>query len=299
MARVTITIASTGRPTLIRTLTSLAEMYTPPDVVVDVVIADDTRTGAVRRLLAGVESPNLTVRCLSVGAGNVSLARNACLDVADGDLIGFVDDDEWVARDWLIKMLNAMEEFDADAVFGPVFPQYPAATPAWVRSANPLYTEWGHRGKTVEIGRCGNTLVKHSAIERHRLQFDAALGQLGAEDTDFFHRLHMTGARLVVTDDAQAFEDAPPHRMTLQHFRLRAVRKGQLYARFRVANGDRGLVRRTAFYAGAGVKTVAGLGAACMLAPVDRARALRMAMRGWMNLGKVRELLRLAPPRWT
>jgi succinoglycan biosynthesis protein ExoM len=299
MARVTITIASMGRPTLARTLASLSEMYVPPDVVVAIIIADDTRNGAVRRLLDGTERPKHPVRCLSVGAGNVSIARNACLDAADGDLIAFVDDDEWVARDWLVKMLGAMAEFDADAVFGPVFPQYPADTPAWIRVANPLFTEWGHRGKRVTIGRCGNTLVKRHVIERHRLRFDAAHGQIGAEDTDFFHRLHGKGARLVVTDDAHILEDAPPHRLTLRHFRLRAVRKGQLYARFRVATTERGVFGRTLFYAGAGAKTVAGLGAACALAPVSRASALKMAMRGWMNLGKLRELFGLAPPQWT
>jgi succinoglycan biosynthesis protein ExoM len=299
MTRITIAIASTGRPTLQRTLASLAQMLLPPDVVVDVVLADDSRNGAVRRLLSELPEQPMAIRCLSVGAGNVSLARNACLDVADGDLIGFVDDDEWVAVDWLVRMLQAMDEFDADCVFGPVLPQYPPGTASYIRVANPLYTEWGRRGTVVVVGRSGNTLVKRSVIERHRMRFDAAHGALGAEDTHFFHHLAASGARLVVTDDALVYEDAPPNRVTLRHFRLRALRKGQLYARFRTTTTDKRLLRRVAFYAGAAAKTVAGLGAACALVPFDRAGALRFAMRGWLNSGKLRELIGLSPPKWT
>jgi succinoglycan biosynthesis protein ExoM len=297
--KITITIASIGRPTLTRTLTSLGEMVLPPDVAVDVVIADDSRHGAVRRLLeAGGPFP-LAIRCITVGAGNVALARNACLDAASGDLIGFIDDDEWVAGDWLIRMLAAMQDFEADCVFGPVHPQYPPTTPDWIRSANPLYTEWGRRGTRVSVGRAGNTLVKRSTIERARLRFKHEFGQLGGEDTDFFDRLARCGARLVVTDDALVYEDAPPERLTISHFRHRALRKGQLYARFSASRPEAGPLSRAAFYAGATAKTAVGLTAAGLALPLDRAAALRMAMRGWMNLGKLRELVGLEPPHWT
>jgi succinoglycan biosynthesis protein ExoM len=299
MARVTITIASTGRATLARTIESLEQMLVPPDTRVDVVIADDSRNGAVRRVLQQRGQSQLELRCLHVAAGNVSLARNACLDAATGDLIAFVDDDEWVARDWLVRMLRALDEFQADCVFGPVFPQYPPQTPAWVRQANPLFTDWGARGRIVTVGRCGNTLMKRALIDRHRLRFDHALGQVGGEDTDFFDRLDRHGARMVVTDDAHVFEDAPEHRLTLDHFRKRAVRKGQIYARFLLTRPGAGTLHRFSLGAGALAKMSAGLGGAALLAPFDRAAALRIAMRGWMNLGKLRELARLEPPRWT
>jgi hypothetical protein len=35
---------------------------------------------------------------------------------------------------------------------------------------------------------------------------------------------------------------------------------------------------------------------AAALWPFDKARSLRFAMRGWMNVGKLRELFRLEPP---
>lgn len=297
--RITVTIASTGRPTLARTLDSLDAMTRPPGVELDVVIADDSRDGKAAAIVAGRTSPILPVTVLAVGAGNVSLARNACLDAATGDILAFVDDDEWVARDWLEKMLDAWSELGADCLFGPVLPQYPDTTPAWVKAADPLYTDWGPRGRVVTVGRCGNTLVRRSLIESPVVRFDPALGRVGGEDTDFFNRLARRGARMLVTDDALVYEDAPPHRLTVRHFRERAVRKGQIYARFRTGQPETGALSRAGFYAGAAAKTAVALGAAGLLVPLDRARALRLAMRGWMNLGKLRELARLEPPRWT
>lgn len=297
--RITVAIASTGRPTLVRTLDSLDAMSRPAGVELDVVIADDTRDGKVAAIVRGRTRALLPVTVLPVGAGNVSLARNACLDAAAGDILAFVDDDEWVARDWLDRMLAAFTEFGADCLFGPVLPQYPDTTPAWVKAANPLFTDWGPRGRIVTIGRCGNTLVRRSLIENPAVRFDPALGRVGGEDTDFFNRLARRGARMLVTDDALVLEDAPPHRLTLRHFRERAVRKGQIYARFRTGQPEMGQLARAGFYAGAAAKTAVALGAAGLLAPLDRARALRLAMRGWMNLGKLRELARLEPPGWT
>jgi hypothetical protein len=101
---------------------------------------------------------------------------------------------------------------------------------------------------------------------------------------------------MVVTDDAMIHEDAPPARMTLRYFRHRAVRTGQIYGRFVLATGAQGRHARVKFYAGALIKAAGGLGLAGLLWPFDKARALPLAMRGWMNVGKLRELLQLDPP---
>lgn len=299
MTLVTITIASIGRPSLKRTLASIRDLLVPPDTAIDLVIADDSRRGAVARLVGEIGPLPFPVRCLSVGAANVAIARNACLEAATGDRVVFVDDDEWVAADWLTRLLAAMDEFEADCVFGPVHPHYPPSTPSWIRSANPLFTDWGARGRAVTVGRCGNTIVRRDFIERHRLRFSHAFGEVGGEDTEFFHRANEAGARMIVTDDALVYEEAPPHRLTLSHFYRRAVRKGQIYARFRTETSERSLVQRALFYADASAKAALALGAALVLIPLDRAAALRLAMRGWMNLGKVRQAAGLEPPAWT
>lgn len=143
MSAITIAIASTGRPTLARCLASLAAVAVPADTTLDLLIADDSPDGRVAPIVAAAGPLPFPVRILATAARNVSLARNACLDAAAGDLIAFVDDDEWVEPQWLARLLAAMAEFNADCVFGPVHPVYPAGTPDWIVRANPLHVDWG------------------------------------------------------------------------------------------------------------------------------------------------------------
>lgn len=292
---ITIAIASAGRPSLRRCLESIAAIEVPAGAAIDIVIADDSRDGRVPVTIAALAPFRFPLRVVATAAGNVSVARNACLDAAGGDLIAFVDDDEWVEPAWLVRLLAAMADFDADCVFGPVHPQYPPSTPAWIVRANPLHVDWGRRGRRVAVGRSGNTLLKRALVVQHAVRFDSALGRTGGEDTRFFHDLGAHGAVMVVTDDALVREETPPSRLSVGYFRHRALRTGQVYGRFVLATSAVSLPARVRFYAGATVKAAAALGAAALFYPFDRARALRLAIRGWMNVGKLRELFGLSP----
>ena len=103
---ISILIASMGRPFLLSTLESLAKTRIPDGETVEVVIADDSPDGKVAELVSGRDL-GLPLRVVPVGAGNVSHARNACLDAATGDWLIFVDDDETVEPDWLEGHLSA------------------------------------------------------------------------------------------------------------------------------------------------------------------------------------------------
>ncbi|MFK8252508.1 glycosyltransferase family 2 protein [Ancylobacter terrae] len=286
----TIGIASQGRACLARTLASLDAMHIPEGLAVTIVVADDDPGGAAGALVAREGPWALPVTVVPVGAGNISAARNACLEAARGDWMAFVDDDEWVATDWLLRMLAAQRDFGADVVVGPVFPQYPPGTPGWLVAANPLYTDWGPRGRRLATGRSGNVLFRRALVEAHGIRFDPALGRTGGEDTDFFSRLHRAGAVMVATDDARIEEEAPPARLQLAYIHRRALRSGQSYARFRLA-GARGLdPRGLAFHADAAAKAlIGGLGAA-LARPFSRAAALRLSQKAWLNLGKLRQI---------
>lgn len=289
MIDLTIAIASCGRESLVRTLASLDQMRVPPDMNIEIVIADDDPDEAASERVAASGARELPVRCIPVGTQNISVARNACLDAARGALVAFIDDDEWVSPGWLIRMLACREEFDATAVFGPVLPQYPTGTAGWLIKADPLYVEWGRRGTVVTTGRSGNALIDLEFVQRKGLRFDPALGQTGGEDTAFFAELHEKGGKLVVTDDAMVFETVPAERMTLDYFRIRSLRSGQSYARI-VLGEHAGLWRRGFFAFGALAKMTAAFATAALLRPMDKAAALKFSIKGWMNLGKLRDV---------
>lgn len=293
MVDVTIAIASCGRPTLLDALASVETLQLPPGVTVEIIVADDDPSSAATRLVNAREPGKLPLRCIRVAARNIAHARNACIDAARGPLLAFIDDDEWVAPEWLARLLAAREEFGAQCVFGPVFPQYPEGTPGWLVRANPLYVDWGKRGRRVETGRSGNALIDLEFVHRHGLRFDPALGRSGGEDTQFFAALHAKGGRLVATDDAPVFEHVPAERLDPAYLRGRSLRSGQSFARIMLGDGG-SVAGRVQFALDAGAKMAVAFTAAAALRPMDRAVALRFAIKGWMNLGKLREVAGLA-----
>lgn len=295
METVSISIASIGRPSLADTLQSLAGLPRSEDLKVRVLIADDSRDGAATRLVESLDLGGLPVTCLPVASGNISHARNALLDAADSDWIVFVDDDEWVEPDWLVRMFAAQRDFQADVVIGPVLPAYPPDTPAWLVQANPLYKDWGHRGKRLDTGRGGNTLVRMSLIRELALRFNPAYGVTGGEDNVFFAEAASRGAVMVATDDAIIREHVPPERLSPALILRRAVRAGQSYALLHRIHLP-GTASRILFLLDAAAKS--GLAAFLTLfyLPFDRARHFRMRQKLARNLGKLRSAFDLPLP---
>lgn len=286
---ISVLIASLGRAALRDTLTSVGRATVPPGETVEVIVADDSEDGAVERLLGG-RHPG--VRIVPVGARNVSRARNACLDAAQGKWLLFVDDDESVASDWIEQHLAVAREFGADAVFGPVYHLYPASAPEWFKAADPLFQDWRwhETGRRVVTGRTGNTLLRRDTVEQLGLRFDEAFGTSGGEDDEFFRRMGAADARMVVTDRARAWEVVDEDRANAAYIVARSQRSGQTHAM--VALRGKGAIGSGVFAAAAIAKlAISGVGFA-VTRPFSRTLGLKLRMRMASNIGKLRAVAR-------
>jgi succinoglycan biosynthesis protein ExoM len=281
---VSVMIASMGRESLRETLISVGRAEIPPGESVEVIVADDSSDGAVAELL-GDRHPGVIV--LDVRAGNVSIARNACLDAARGDWLIFVDDDEYVDEGWITGHLNVAREFHADAVFGPVYHIYPDAAPDWFKAADPLFQDWRWQetGRQLKSGRTGNTLIRSSTLDRIGLRFDEDFGRSGGEDDEFFRRMAAAGAKLIVTDRAKAWEIVPEDRANAGYILKRFTRSGQTHAI--VALRGASALKRGLFAAGAVIKLAVAMVGYALAAPFNRTSAFRMQMRIASNRGKL------------
>ncbi len=80
----------------------------------ELILVDDgspDRCGEICDQYAQIDS---RIRVIHKENGGLSDARNAGLAVAQGDFISFVDSDDWLAPQFLEKLLNGLHEADAD-----------------------------------------------------------------------------------------------------------------------------------------------------------------------------------------
>lgn len=268
------------RPQIDGTLRSLFAQALPGDATLDIVVADnDVVPGARETVAAAAAAAPFPVAYVHAPKANISIARNACLAQATGDLLAFIDDDETAAPDWIARLLARLDETGADAVFGPSVSTYPETAPPWMSAQDHHSNVPVTRDGEVQTGHTCNALLRWRGTPWAGERFDIARGVSGGEDTEFFFRLRRLGARFALTLEAQVFEPVSPQRLTFGWIRRRKFRMGQSYAS--VAVGWR--ARGTLFAQAATKAAYCHLRAVCH--PADEGARAFWLLRGAMHAG--------------
>jgi glycosyltransferase involved in cell wall biosynthesis len=160
---------------------------------------------------------------------NIAMARNRAVRSAGGDFVAFIDDDEFPVQDWLHHLFRTRAAYEADAVLGPVKPEFEAAPPGWVVKAR-LFERPSYPTGTVlawHNTRTGNVLLRRGLFEEHLFRPEFR----HSEDQDFFKRIMQGGHVAVWCDEATVFEIQQPERFTVTYFLKRALLRGNVSLR--------------------------------------------------------------------
>ena len=164
---------------------------------------------------------------------NIALARNRAIETSSGNLIAFMDDDEYPAADWLIQLYNSLKKYKVSGVLGPVLPRFPEEAPAWLKKANVFDRRRFATGTRLSVRdtRTGNVLLDRSTFPNEEACFNSAFGLTGGEDVDFFERQIRRNQKYVWCDEAIVWETVPSERWPMSfHFRK--------YFRIGATNGE-------------------------------------------------------------
>jgi len=222
---------------------------------------------------------------------NISLTRNRAVELAHGDWVAFIDDDERAPVTWLQQLLDAAKTHSADGVLGPVDPEVPPTAPAWIRRGRFYEFPRMPTGTVIPPNRLrfGNVLLLGALLRAEPGPFDSAYGLTGGEDGDLLSRLVLAGARIVWCDEAVVREPVEPSRLSLTWLLRRALSGGQDFARhsLRGRYGSMSQLARIQFFLRALLQALAAAGLALISWPLGRHHAARWLTTLSANLGKL------------
>ena len=285
---ISVCIATYKRPALLMNLLeSIANQQVRKGLSFEIVVVDNDRDGSARDSVSAFAAryPQLAIVYAIEGEKNISLARNKCVQMAKGQYIAFIDDDEYAAPFWLQNLEECLLKFNADAVFGPVLPDFPNNSPAWVMKGNFFTRPIKVDGAPLNEGRTGNALVKRQWLQEESPPFNPALGLTGGEDYDFFQRIQIKGARLHASAHAIVYERILAERLTLTWLLARAFRGGQGYAA-KWTEGKRAIEKVAHHLYRSALCLIAMVFAVATL-PLGRHRAVWWLRKLFSNLGQL------------
>ena len=294
MPTVSVCIATYRRNTQLRALLEdLTRQERPPE---QVVVVDNDAAGGARAVVDAWRTAHGAWRLdyAIQPQPNIALTRNRSVDMASGEWLAFIDDDERAPPQWLGGLLEAAARYAADGVLAPVEPQVPDTAPRWLRRGR--FYDFPHQrtGAPVPLNcmRFGNVLLRAAAVRAEPGPFDPAFGLMLGEDGDLLVRLARKGARILWTEEAPVFEPIEARRLSLRWLLKRAFGGGQGYARAVVSGAYRpiGAPGRVLFYLRAGLQMLAAAALAGLALPFGRHRGAAWLIRAAANFGKLSTL---------
>jgi succinoglycan biosynthesis protein ExoM len=276
---VTVCICTFRRPSVLHAIASVAGQKLPNELSLRILVIDNDDAPTSRNMISDYcMATGISVDYRHAPSRNISIARNAALDVAATPWLAFMDDDEHASATWLANLWAARS--GANAVFGPSQAIYHEGARFWIKGGD-YHSNRPEGKRPIKTGYTSNVLMDMQFVRQHGLRFDTALGRTGGEDTIFFHVMYRRGGVLTYAPDAIVYEDVPLSRTNLRWIVIRRYRAGQVYAMM-FHRFDLTTYRRVSWTAPLKVAVCAAMSVAMAFNP---SRAMWWLMRGTLHCG--------------
>lgn len=194
-----------------------------------VIVDNDSRESARQAVASHAQKSRIAINYFVQPEQSIALTRNKAVENSRGDFLGFIDDDEFPGKYWLLELYRAIHTYNVDGILAPVLPDYEEIPPKWVLKGH-FFDRPSHPSGYVlhwENTRTGNALLKRSLFKEPGQWFDPAYGS-GGEDKDFFRRKMEEQYVFAWCNEAPVFETVPSLRWKRTFMLKRALLRGQL-----------------------------------------------------------------------
>lgn len=210
-------------------LESVAETTVPEGVELNIVVIDNDEQASSRPLIDQIRvSFSGQIIYVCEPRRGIPCARNRAIEEVEklgSEFLIFIDDDEWVEKDWLVRLEDYCRlKGGGSVVSGAVIADLPDNTPGFVKAQ--FSRQKRTTGEIVSACATNNVIVPMAAITRTRLKFDESFPLAGGTDTIFFHQLSEQGVQIFKCMEAVVHESIPKERATIRWLLKRKYRAG-------------------------------------------------------------------------
>ena len=225
---ISVCICTYQRPKLLaRLLHELSRQNTGDLFTFSVLVADNDEARSAECVVRDARSSTgMDIEYYVEPRRSIALARNKVVQEATGDLLAFIDDDEFPAQDWLLKLFNILAEYNVDGVLGPVMRHFDDNPPSWLQKSDLYVRRVNPTGTPVvwQEARTGNVLLWREIVLDEAAPFRPEFR--AGEDQDFFKRKIREGRSFIWSSDAAVFEVVPPARWKRRYLLRKALLRG-------------------------------------------------------------------------
>jgi glycosyltransferase involved in cell wall biosynthesis len=177
----------------------LAQTYRPMEVVLIDDGSKDDSLRIVREVIARHAPADFAVVLEARSNGGLSSARNLGMKLASGDVIGFIDHDDYIPPERTRVLMDGLLKSEADIAFGQTarFKRLEDLSTAYVEPDPPFRVEGRPPYFKMFPNVQGFLAIREllESVGEFRLDLDAA-----AEDVDYVVRMRLRSRRMVRTD---------------------------------------------------------------------------------------------------
>jgi glycosyltransferase involved in cell wall biosynthesis len=217
-----------------------------PSLPYEIIVVDNNSSDATRSVVETFgEKARGRLRYVFEGDQGLSVARNAGIAAAKGEIVAFVDDDAVASPNWLENLAATYRTHpDAWCVGGKIVLNPSVTLPSWFGPASKLllgflsHLDLGDDTIRLEYP-CevwgANFSVRREALSRVGF-FDAGLGwsgkdrHLAGDESELCLRIHRAGGAIYYCGQAKVTHVIEPARLRKPYFRRRAYWQGRTRA---------------------------------------------------------------------